>query len=145
MKNAIYFDLDGTIADLYGVKGWLEDLRAEKTAPYIIAKSLVDTWALSKILNTLHRTGYHIGVISWTSKGGSTEYNERVAEAKKFWLTENIHFRFDEIKIVPFGTPKSSAVEFPEGILFDDEEPNRSEWSGEAHGVEAILETLASL
>ena len=25
----ICFDMDGTIADLYGVSGWLDDLRAE--------------------------------------------------------------------------------------------------------------------
>ena len=29
MIKAIYFDLDGTIADLYGVEGWLDDLIAE--------------------------------------------------------------------------------------------------------------------
>jgi phosphoserine phosphatase len=30
MNKAIYFDMDGTIADLYGVSGWLADLEAER-------------------------------------------------------------------------------------------------------------------
>lgn len=28
MKNAIYFDMDGTIANLYGVENWLDYLIA---------------------------------------------------------------------------------------------------------------------
>ena len=28
MTKAIYFDMDGTIADLYGVDGWLDSLVA---------------------------------------------------------------------------------------------------------------------
>ena len=34
MKKTIWFDLDGTIANLYGVDGWLPMLRAENPAPY---------------------------------------------------------------------------------------------------------------
>ena len=32
--KAIYFDMDGTIADLYGRDGWLDDLMNEYTRPY---------------------------------------------------------------------------------------------------------------
>ena len=42
MTKAIYFDMDGTIADLYGVPNWLDCLIAEKTKPYREAKPLVD-------------------------------------------------------------------------------------------------------
>ena len=31
MYKAIYFDMDGTIADLYGVNGWLDYLVGEQT------------------------------------------------------------------------------------------------------------------
>ena len=34
MVKAIYFDMDGTIADLYAVDGWLADLRSENVRPY---------------------------------------------------------------------------------------------------------------
>ena len=34
MKKAIYFDLDGTLANLYGVENWLEYLIKEDTYPY---------------------------------------------------------------------------------------------------------------
>ena len=45
MKNlnvTINFDLDGTIADLYGVENWLPMLVAHDETPYIIAKHIVD-------------------------------------------------------------------------------------------------------
>ena len=145
MKKAIYFDMDGTIADLYGVNGWLEMLIAENTNPYVIAKPMLEMWKLSKVLHNLRNRGYHVGIISWTSKNGTSEYNERVATAKKFWLRENLYTALDEIKIVPYGTPKAEAVDFPEGILFDDEEPNRKNWTGNAYTPAEIMEILEAL
>ena len=38
----INFDMDGTIANLYGVENWLEMLMAEDETPYAIAKPLVN-------------------------------------------------------------------------------------------------------
>ena len=38
----IYFDMDGTIADLYNVENWLPKLRAEDASPYIEAEIMVD-------------------------------------------------------------------------------------------------------
>ena len=36
----INFDMDGTIADLYGEENWLDDLINERTTPYANAKPL---------------------------------------------------------------------------------------------------------
>ena len=49
----IYFDMDGTIADFYGVENWLDYLLAEKTFPYVSAKPLVDNNKLETILLNL--------------------------------------------------------------------------------------------
>ena len=81
-EKIINFDMDGTIADLYGVDGWLNDLINGDTRPYDIAKPLVNMSALARRLNTLQRKGYIINIISWTSKSGTAEYNERVKVAK---------------------------------------------------------------
>ena len=146
MNKAIYFDMDGTIAGLYQVEGWLNNLINEQTRPYREAKSLVDMRKLGKVLNTLQAEGYHIGIISWLSKNGSEEYNERVTTTKINWLKTHLGaVEFDEIKIVKYGTPKQEVVNFPEGILFDDEEPNRNNWKGTAFDVNNILEVLANL
>ena len=146
MNKAIYFDMDGTIAGLYQVEGWLNNLINEQTRPYREAKSLVDMRKLGKVLNTLQAEGYHIGIVSWLSKNGSEEYNKRVTTTKINWLKTHLRaVEFDEIKIVKYGTPKQEVVNFPEGILFDDEEPNRNNWKGTAFDVDNILEILANL
>lgn len=146
MMKAIYFDMDGTIADLYSVDGWLKNLEAFQTRPYREAKPLVNMRKLGKVLNQLQRDGYHIGIISWCSKAHNAEYDEKVIAAKKAWLKKHLGtVHFDEIKVVAYGTPKQESVDFPLGILFDDEKPNRDNWKGTAYDVNKILDILEAL
>lgn len=144
--TTIFFDMDGTIADLYGVENWLDLLIASDTLPYEIAKPLVRLSALARVLHRLQKQGYNIGIISWTSKSGSTEYNEAVANAKLDWLNKHLpSVDFDEVNIVPYGTPKQMFAKSENDILFDDEEQNRTNWTGTAFDVENIIEILKAL
>lgn len=144
--TTIFFDMDGTIADLYGVEGWLDCLIASDTLPYEIAKPLVRLSALTRILNRLQKQGYRIGIISWLSKSGSTEYNEAVTEAKLEWLSKHLaSVNFDEINIVPYGTPKQNFSKSANDILFDDEAKNRQNWNGQAFDVDNIIEILKGM
>lgn len=144
--TTIFFDMDGTIADLYGVEGWLDCLIASDTLPYEIAKPLVRLSALARILNRLQKQGYRIGIISWLSKSGSTEYNEAVTEAKLEWLSKHLaSVNFDEINIVPYGTPKQNFSKSANDILFDDEAKNRQNWNGQAFDVDNIIEILKAM
>ena len=138
--NKIWFDMDGTIANLYGVEGWLDDLKNEKVRPYQEAKPLLNLQVLARRLNSLQRQGYKIGIISWLSKGGTDEYNQKVKEVKLKWLKTHLRsVQFNEIHIVEYGTPKES---LGQGILFDDEERNRIAWGQGAYDVDNILEIL---
>ena len=146
MYKAIYFDMDGTIADLYGVDGWLDDLCAGYTRPYREARPLVNMRKLARLLNELQAQGWHIGIISWLSKSGSDEYGDKVAETKEKWLSKHLgSVHFDEIKIAKYGTPKQYLADHPFGILFDDEQPNRDNWVGETYDVHNILEVLTAI
>lgn len=146
MTRAIYFDMDGTIANLYGVENWLDYLLNEKTKPYREAKPLVDMRALGRELNRLAAVGYKIGVVSWLCKGGQADYNERVAKTKIEWLRKHIGaVEWNEIHIVEYGTPKQKVVDFPDGILFDDEIGNRKNWLGNAFDVDNIIEILKGM
>ena len=143
MTKAIYFDMDGTIANLYGVDGWLDCIINEYTKPYREAKALVNMRQLGRELNRLKQNGYIIGIISWLAKGATDEYNERVAQAKRNWLAKHLSaVQFDEVHIVEYGTPKQT---LGNGILFDDEEPNRTNWIGKAYDVNDIIETLKAI
>lgn len=146
MTATIFFDMDGTIADLYGVDNWLDYLIASDTLPYAIAKPLLKLNSLARILNRLQREGYRIGIISWLSKSGTEEYNNAVTETKKNWLKKHLaSVHFDEINIVKYGTPKQMFARTENDILFDDEEKNRNNWTGKAFDVNAILEILKGM
>ena len=142
----IWFDMDGTIANLYAVDGWLSYLIAEDPKPYQIASVMVNMNTLARLLNKIQRNGNKIGIISWTAKNGSNEYNQTVAEAKKQWLAKHLNsVQFDYIKIVPYGLNKNNFVTSDDDILFDDEENNRNSWSGKAYDVQNILEILKKI
>ena len=146
MNTTIYFDMDGTIANLYGVNGWLESIINRDASPYINAEPMVRMNSLARVLNNLIKKGYKIGIVSWLAKNSTEEYDKAVTEAKLNWLKTHLKsVEFEEIHIVPYGTPKHEIVENPNGILFDDEEPNRTKWLGTAYNVNAIIETLKGL
>jgi hypothetical protein len=140
----IWFDMDGTIANLYAVDGWLADLRAERTRPYELAAVMLNMSQLARQLNKLQRLGYKLGIISWTAKNGNASYNAQVASAKLNWLNKHLHsVKWDAVKIVPYGTDKKVAT--GGGILFDDEEPNRTNWGNNAYDPKDMMEILRAL
>lgn len=143
MKKEIWFDMDGTIADLYGVDGWLDMLLNENARPYEIAKPLVNMRELARVLNRLIEKGWEIGVISWLAKNGTNDYNKKVANAKMKWLARHLKsVKFAKIDIVEYGTPKQINRN---GILFDDEKQNRENWLGVAYNVDNIIQVLKEL
>lgn len=146
MERWIYLDMDGTFVDFYGVEGWLSHLQTESVYPYEVAHALVNLNSLAKILHKLQRNGYKVGIISWTSRGGSQAYLDAIAETKRKWLKRHLRsVVFDEINIIPYGNPKSSCRHTSTAYLFDDEERNREEWGVDSFDADSLLETLRSL
>lgn len=143
MTKQICFDMDGTLANFYGVSGWLDCLMTCDPTPYAIAKPLINFSSLARQIHRLQKLGYEVNIISWLSKSGTEEFDEVVTETKLEWLEKHLpSVEFDEIHIVKYGTPKSTCGC---GILFDDEERNRQEWKGTAYDVDNILEVLRAL
>lgn len=128
-KKYLIFDMDGTIADFYGVETWLEDLKAENPRPYIIAKPLYEMDLLNLLLNTLKSEGWTIVVTSWLAKNSSKAYKKAVRKAKKEWL-KKFNFPFDEIHLVQYGTTKADCTRHLGGyqVLIDDNEQVRKGW-----------------
>ena len=129
--KAIYFEMDGTIADLYGYDGWLELLRAEDTTPYEDCGVLVDVEKLREVLDGFMFAGIKIGVISWGAMGGSREYCKRTREAKKEWCEKYFPGVFTEFHVVKYGTPKHRVCKEKNSILVDDNADVRNAWKGE--------------
>lgn len=145
MERKIWIDMDGTIADLYGVENWLNDLRSEVSRPYKIAKANVNLSLLARYLNKLKNSGYKIGVISWTSMQASKEYEKEIAAAKIHWLINHLpSVWFDEVNIVPYGTEKNF-FNCGNDLLFDDDVRVRNNWTGESYPPEQMFEVLHRL
>jgi hypothetical protein len=143
MAKNIYFDMDGTLADLYGVEGWLMDLLASNPRPYAEAKPLVNMQRLARRLNLLRKAGYKVCVITWLAKDATAEYDKAVAEVKMAWLKKHLAtVTFDEVHILAYGTPKQNVGK---GILFDDELPNRENWGEGAYHPDKNFEILGGL
>ena len=151
MKKMLVFDMDGTIADLYGVEGWLNDLRAEKTRPYDEAKPLYDMDELTELLNRLRSLGWLVCITTWLAKDATKEYNKAVSKAKKAWLAK-YNFPYDEIHCVKYGTTKANCTRKKADfqILIDDNKKVRDGWTlgttvNAEYNIMAFLEALAQV
>ena len=128
-EKAIYFDMDGTIANLYGVPNWLPKLRACDPSPYAQAVPMCDLRLMARYLNQLQREGYTLGVISWLAN-----HLESV--------------QWDEIHLVKYGTPKHLTARTKKGIIFDDNLEVRERWlryGGQAFDEKNINQVLREL
>ena len=127
--KAIYFDMDGTVADLYGEPNWLKDLRNNSPKPYKNAKPRVDMVELEKVCNELISKGYKIGIITWLSKETNKEYDRRVIKAKVKWANKYMPY-VSEFKPQKYGIPKQLAVrKCKQMILIDDNAEVRNMWN----------------
>ena len=143
----IWFDMDGTIGDFYGVPGCIEMIRAEDSTPYEIAAPLVDMSRLARAIHKLQAQGVKAGINSWGANYATPAFDEEVAEVKCDWLDERIpSVNWDEILITHYGVPKQKCKK--EGyinILFDDNPNIRQEWGEYAYAPEQIFEVLNAL
>ena len=139
----IWFDCDGTWIDLYGVEGWLDMLINSNPTPYAIAKPLVNLSWFARTIHELQSKGFKIGIVSWLAKNSSIDYDKKVTETKLNYFKKHLpSVEFDEICIIPYGTPKSTCGC---GILFDDEKQNREEWRGIAFDEKDLILTLREI
>ena len=130
MNKTLVFDMDGTIANLYGVSGWLADLRSENVRPYAEADPMYNMDKLAEILNVFKECGWRIVVTTWLAKGATKAYDNAVREAKIEWL-EKYDFPYDEIHLVKYGTTKANCTRKLGGfqVLIDDNEQVRKGWT----------------
>lgn len=130
MTKMLVFDMDGTIANLYGVEGWLNDLQTGKTRPYEIAEPLYNMNELNEILHRLQELGWRIAITTWLAENATKEYDKAVSIAKKEWLAK-YNFPYDEIHCIKYGTTKANSTRKKGGfqILIDDNKKVRDGWT----------------
>ena len=148
MNRTLVFDMDGTIVNLYGVDGWLEDLRNENARPYRVAEPMYDMEVLAMLLNILKARGWRIVVTTWLAKESTKAYDQMVRVEKIEWLAR-YNFPYDEIHLVKYGTTKANCTRKLGGyqVIVDDNAQVRKGWhlGDTIDANENILEKLIEL
>ena len=130
MNKTLVFDMDGTIANLFGVDNWEPRLRSCDPTPYAEATPIWDMEVLVAVLNVLKTLGWRIAVTSWLAMDSTKAYDDEVRVAKRNWL-DNFGFPYDEIHLVKYGTTKANCTRKNGGvqILVDDNRKVRKGWT----------------
>ena len=144
----IYFDMDGTVADLYGEKNWLDNLRKEVCGSFINLRPLVDMNELAMVCHQLMNLGYSFGVITWLPMGASYEFERVCEEEKRAWVEEFMPW-VSEFYAQSYGVPKQYAPSkrAAEMILVDDNAEVRAMWNTEAQrsSIDATQDIIKEL
>lgn len=132
MIKSLCWDMDGTLASLYGVPNWLNLLRAYDPLPYKIAAPMWDMTRLADLLQQFQKEGIEVNIITWLSMESTPEYDRATREAKKEWLNR-YGFPYDHFHGIKYGATKADSVRKrlspgEEAILIDDNVKVRAGW-----------------
>ena len=124
-KQVIYLDMDGTIADLYGIKNWLDGLINEVEGLFLNCEPLITEKELLKFFPS---EIYELRICSMTPLNATREYCQVVIDEKNQWLdkyfpsiTHRVYMKYGTNKNL-----KNSANH----ILIDDNETIRQTFKG---------------
>ena len=121
----IYLDIDGTIANLYEQKNWLERLQKEDTTIFLECQPLI---LESELLRLFPPKYYEIIILSMTPYNCSKEYHNQVIEQKNQWL--DIHFPLLKKRIYKKYGNNKNLKNSANAILIDDNETIRNTFKG---------------
>ena len=121
----IYLDMDGTIANLYEQKNWLERLQKEDTTIFLECQPLISE---SELLRLFPPEYYEIIILSMTPYNCSKEYHNQVIEQKNQWL--DIHFPLLKKRIYKKYGNNKNLKNSVNAILIDDNETIRNTFKG---------------
>lgn len=110
MSKKIFFDLDGTLYDLYNIENWLDSLQNEDATVFERGNFIGDYDEFIAIVKELMFKGYTFGVISWLPMYATPEFENECAEVKRKWVQKYLPF-VEEINFQRYGTPKQNAIQ----------------------------------
>ena len=144
--NSIWFDMDGTIAELYKVEGWLQKLRNNDWSVYSECAPRHNYKRINAAIEALIENGWQVGVITWGSKGidWGRELNE-ISDIKFGWIHKFFPaFTSGKFACIPYGYSKADFLEemgdgdceYDIAYLVDDNKEVRQEWR--SHSCEYV-------
>ena len=111
--KSIWFDMDGTIAELYKVEGWLTSLREKDWAVYDRCIPRHNYQRINNAIEALIENGWQVGVITWASNGIDWGKElDAIAEIKFNWLCKFFPALANgKFACIPYGYSKADFLE----------------------------------
>lgn len=132
MSTTIYFDMDGTVYNLYGLNEWLEKIQEEKKNVFSADLPLFAPSIFYDTVTKLLHLGVKFGVITWLPMGATPEYEEICRREKNEWCKKYLPF-ISSFVAQTYGTPKQQAItkHAKTEILIDDNKEVCEIWNTE--------------
>ncbi len=132
-KIMLYFDMDGTIADLYDHENWLEKIRDGESI-FNELKKMPKTDKIIKYLNKIkqYSDDVKVNIITWLPMDATIPQMIQYTDEKIQWTEKNF-VPVSAFIALPYGSPKHKAIikeEKAYHLLFDDNAEVRNEWQG---------------
>lgn len=139
MKKTIWFDMDGTLYDLYKIPEWLMLLENRRWEVFNLPGfERSHIYRIRAAIQALKKAGWTVGVITWAPIGvqWKTKDLEDVSDVKYCWLEENIPELADTdtpFACIPYGESKAQFLldmesAFGVNYLVDDNKEVRRDW-----------------
>ena len=126
MNKVVYFDMDGTIADLYGVSDCFKRLDNMDATVYSEAKP-IDKYI--NMLKEFHTMGYKVIILSALGMVSSKRFDKDTIRNKGIWLDTYVGKEYiDERIYIPNTKHKELYQLFGKGILVDDDDRVLMNW-----------------
>ncbi|MGN0961492.1 MAG: hypothetical protein ACI4PF_04765 [Christensenellales bacterium] len=140
MSKKIYFDLDGTVYNLYGIENWLQYLDEENSEVFLMGDFMVDYKKFMDCIASLTKKGYSFGVITWLPMRASVEFEEDCRQQKIKWVKQFLPF-VTEITCQSYGIPKQNAIQKKSEKMFliDDNKEVCNIWEQEKNCIAVNL------
>ena len=117
MSKKIFFDLDGTLYDLYNIENWLDSLQNEDATVFERGNFIGNYDEFIAIVKELMFKGYTFGVISWLPMYATPEFENECAEVKRKWEPIIEKMRLPYQSIDDFMNSQIQTVTFPSANL----------------------------
>ena len=145
MAKTVWFDMDGTIAELYKVDGWLTSLRESDWRVYDRCLPRHNFERINKAIEALSESGWQVGVITWGSKDIDWGKDlEVIGDVKFDWLCRYFPALADgKFACIPYGYSKAQFLEemgdgYEVNYLVDDNKEVRHEWRSHGENFKTI-------
>lgn len=140
MNKVVYFDMDGTIADLYGVTNCFKRLDALDASVYADAKP-IDKYI--NMLKEFKHMGYKVIILTCLGMISDPKFDKETIHNKGVWLDKYVGREYiDERIYIPNTKHKESYTNmFGKGILVDDDTKVLCNWNFDR--IQAINNNVA--